>query len=335
MNKTICVLGEGAWGTAVATLLAANGYTVNLWCYEPEVAQEIKRSRYNKKYLPDIKLDPKIQPTIDFAHATCDVQFVFEAIPVKYLREVLQQAQSCYTPEQVWVVLSKGIEQDSLLLPTQILDNVFGDEVQTAVFSGPSFAKEVANKEITAVTIAATECNLAEDLLGMLANDFFRPYATHDVIGVQVGGALKNVITIGIGLLDGAGYTENTKAFLLTKGLQEMKELATVLGGDPDTLDGLSGVGDLVLTAMGDASRNLQLGRKIGGGMPREQAVESLGHVAEGANTVQSVYQLMQKHNLDLVICRNVYEVLFEDKSVDAMLEDLMAQPLEMECAGE
>lgn len=334
VHETVCVLGAGSWGTAIATLLAENGYIVNLWSYEPEVADDITRTRFNKKYLPDIKLDPNIQATTDLAQATCNVRFVFEATPVAYIREVLQKIQSCYTPEQVWVVLSKGIEQDSLLLPTQILDDVFGNVVQKAVFSGPSFAKEVAQKEITAVTVAATDCKLAETIQQMLANTYFRPYVALDMIGVQVGGALKNVITIGIGLLDGAGYTDNTKAFLLTKGLQEIKQLATVLGGNPNTLDGLSGVGDLVLTAMGKSSRNLDFGRKIGSGMSREQALASLGHVAEGANTVQSVYQLMQKHNLDLVICRNVYQVLFENKSIDAMLDELMAQPFEMECVG-
>ena len=174
-NKVVALLGEGAWGTAIAQLLAHNGYTVRLWCHDPHVTELIIREHENKKYLPGIRLDEKIIPTTDLAQAVCGVRWIFEAIPVAYLRGVLEQARACATEDQVWVVLSKGIENKTLLFPTQMIDDVFHLPIKKAVFAGPSFAREVAEGSITGVAIGATDCDLGRELQQMLANEFFRP----------------------------------------------------------------------------------------------------------------------------------------------------------------
>ncbi len=330
--KLVTILGEGAWGTAIATLLAHNGYDVNLWCYTKDLVPEINRTHQNERYLPGVTLDKKIKAVADITTALCDVTWVFEAIPIKYLRSILLEAKPCMRSDQIWVVLSKGIEQETLLFPTQIIDDVFDNKVQTTVFAGPSFAMDVARKQITAVTLAAQHCELGQKLQHMLANEYFRPYISTDVIGVQAGAALKNVITLGVGMLDGAGYTDNAKAFLLTRGLAEMTQLIVALGGTQETAYGLSGVGDLVLTAMGQLSRNLEVGRLLGKGQLLEKILKETGYIPEGINTVQSVYQLIAARNLKLPICQGIYEIIFKGRSLQDFLKGLMAEPLSWEC---
>jgi len=331
-TSTIAVLGDGAWGTATATLLANNGHRVSLWCYDADVARLIAQTRRNERYLPGFTLDDAIVPTTNIREAVCGVQWVFEAIPVKFLRTVLSTARDCYEPQQTWVVLSKGIEQDTLLLPSDIIDDVFGCNVSKAVMSGPSYAHDLACKQITAVTIAASDCETANALQALLANDYFRPYVTLDMIGAQAGGALKNVITLGVGMLDGAGYTDNAKAFLLTRGFDEMVRLAVALGGTRETLYGLSGIGDLVLTATGKLSRNAAVGKRLGAGEPLDAIVQHIGSTPEGINTIIAVNQLAQKLNLELPICNGLHRVIFEGLPLAQMLDELMNRPLEREC---
>ncbi|MCA9770297.1 NAD(P)-dependent glycerol-3-phosphate dehydrogenase [Candidatus Dependentiae bacterium] len=329
----VCILGEGAWGTAVATLLANNGHTVHVWCYHKEVAEDIKENRSNSRYLPNIALDKNIVPFIDIEKALCDVDWVFEAIPVQYLRSILEQAQRCFNLKQTWVVLSKGIEKGSFLLPSQVIDAVFATRVKKAIFSGPSFAKDLAEKQITGVTIAADDCETGQQLSQLLANNYFRPYISLDVIGAQIGGALKNVITLGVGMLDGAGYTDNAKAFLLSRGFHEIVTIATLLGAQCDTLYGLCGIGDLVLTAMGKHSKNLTVGRRLGKGEKLQNILEETGYIPEGVNTVQAMHQYIKKNNLDLPVCDGIYQVIFQDKKLEDMLANLMQRrPLEVEC---
>ncbi len=330
--KNVCVLGDGAWGTAVATLLAHNGHTVKLWCHNPLVADSIAKTGYNQQFLPGIKLDARIQPVVDIAQAVDGARFIFEAVPVSYLRSVLEQARPCVNQQHVWVILSKGIEQQTLMLPSQVLDDVVGYVAKKVIFSGPSFARDLACKDITAVTLAATDQTLVQEVQQLLHNDYFRPYSSTDPVGVQVGGALKNVITLGVGIVEGAGFSDNTKAFLFTRGLQEMERLAQVLGGTPSTLYGLSGVGDLVVTATGKQSRNLLVGQQLGKGEVLETILHNLGgKVPEGINTVQSVHELQQKLGITLPICQGIYEVIFEQLPVKAMLANLMARSLESE----
>lgn len=330
--KKIAILGEGAWGTAVATLLAHNGHSVKLWCYHSELVDEINSTRYNERYLPDIELNKNITAVASLEDALLDAEWICEAIPVQYLRSIVQQVKPYYQNDQCWVILSKGIEKGTLCLPSEIIADVLGDSVQQTVFAGPSFARDLALKTITAVTIAAPDCEHAKELQHLLANEYFRPYISTDMIGVQAGAAIKNVIAIGVGMLDGAGYTDNAKAFMLTRGLHEMAELAVKLGGRQETIYGLSGVGDLVLTAMGSLSRNLEVGKKLAHGQSLEDILKETGYIPEGINTVASMHALMKKYDAQLSICSGIYEVIFEGKSLQEMLKELMRQPLSYEC---
>jgi glycerol-3-phosphate dehydrogenase (NAD(P)+) len=331
--KNIGVLGEGAWGTAVATLLANNGFTVKLWCHDPAVAQSIRDTRYNKRYLPGIYLDELIIPTFDLSQAVGNASWVFEAIPVKFLRDVLEQVKDVEVSEQKWIILSKGIEQETLLLPSEIIDDVFENHLPKAVLVGPSYAKDLSEKQITAVTLAAVDCDLGLNLQKMLANDYFRPYLSLDMIGAQVGAAIKNVVALAVGMLDGAGYADNAKAFIFTRGLNEMVTIAQSLGGKTKTLYGLSGVGDLVLTATGKQSRNREVGKRLGEGQSLKDILDETGYIPEGINTVNSVYQLMQQKKLDLPVCAGIYEIIHKKKSIPDLLNDLMNRPLEQECS--
>jgi glycerol-3-phosphate dehydrogenase (NAD(P)+) len=330
--KKISILGAGAWGTAVAGLLAENGYRVMLWCREPEVAHAILTTRVNTRYLPGVQLSINVVPVTDLEQACAGTEWIFEAVPVKFLREILHCVKPFYRSDQKWVIMSKGIEQETLMLPGQIIDDVFGCTVEKAVFSGPSFAVDLAQKQITGVAIAAQSCEVGMTLQSMLANSYFRPYISLDMIGVQAGGALKNIIAIGIGLFEGAGLKDNAKAFLLTRGLQEMVELTCMMGGKKETVYGLSGVGDLVLTAMGKLSRNMLFGKELGRGQSLIHLEQAWGTLPEGVNTVQSVHQLAKRYSLDLPICSGLHDVIFAHKPVRLFLDELMDRPLGPEC---
>ncbi|HEX2978293.1 MAG TPA: NAD(P)H-dependent glycerol-3-phosphate dehydrogenase [Candidatus Babeliales bacterium] len=330
--KHVAVLGEGAWGTAIATLLAQNGFTVHLWCYHKEVAQEIRTKKTNSRYLPGILLSDFIIPTTDLAELFNKSSIIFEAVPVQYLRSTLENCKKYLRSDQKWIVLSKGIENKTLLLPTQMLDDVLGPVAHKAVLVGPSFAGDVATEQITAVTLATTDCDFGLELQKMLSNDFFRPYLSLDLIGVQIGGALKNVIALAIGMLDGAGYSDNVKSFILTRGLHEMMLICQLRGGRPETVFGLSGVGDLVLTAMGERSRNREVGKRIGSGQTIQRILEQTGYIPEGVNTAASINQLIEEFSLDLPVCKGVYQIIIGTKKIDDLLNELMKRPLEQEC---
>ncbi|OQA35127.1 MAG: Glycerol-3-phosphate dehydrogenase (NAD(P)+) [Candidatus Dependentiae bacterium ADurb.Bin331] len=330
--KQVAMIGEGAWGTAVATLLANNNIQVNLWCYDEQVCDEIKKNHSNNRYLPQVPLSDRIKPTHDLAQALAESELIFEAIPVQYMRSVLEKCRPHVRSDHKWIVLSKGIENNSLLLPTQLIDEVIVKTAHKAVLVGPSFASDVATQQITAVTLAATDCEFGLMLQKLLANNYFRPYLSLDVIGVQIGGALKNVIALAIGMLDGAGYRDNVKAFVLSRGLHEMMIVSQLRGGRPETIYGLSGVGDLVLTAMGARSRNREVGKRIGAGQTLETILYETGYIPEGVNTAISLHQLIEQFSLDLPVCKGVFEVLMHGKKIETLLADLMNRPLEQEC---
>jgi len=331
MATTVTILGGGAWGTSVATVLAANGHTVKLWCFEPDVVQTITEKHCNERYLPGIALSEKIIATANIQEAFSGSTWIFEATPVKFLRSVLEQCKSLYSKDQIWVVLSKGIENETLLLPTGIIDSVFETQVKKAVVAGPSFAHDLAQQQPTATTIAADDEVIGKELQALLANNYFRPYLSHDVLGVQLGGALKNILALGIGMLDGAGFGDNTKLFLFMNGLREMVTFAKKLGAQPQTMYGFSGIGDLVLTAMGSRSRNLLVGKRLGQGQSLEQILNETGFIPEGINTVRSIHQLCQERNLTLPVLCGLYEVIFGEKTIEQLLQDLMARPLELD----
>lgn len=329
--KYITVLGEGAWGTAIATLLAHNGYQVRLWCHHADLVDAINTTHTNEQFLPGITLDTKIKAVASLQEALEGAAWVFEAIPVKYLRQVLMAAQPWIHVNQKWVVLSKGIEQETLLLPTQIIDKVFKKKVMIAVVAGPSFAMDLAQQKMTAVSVAAVNEEQAKAVRKLLANNYFRPYTTTDIIGVQVGAALKNVIAIGVGMLDGAGYSDNTKAFLLTRGLTEMAHMSKMRGGKQKTVFGLSGIGDLMLSCTSSLSRNLTIGRELGKGKTLASLSQPNQALPEGINTVQSVYQFVEKKDVPFPICRGIYAVIFMKVSMKDFLQDMSGQPFHHE----
>lgn len=322
--KQIAVLGEGAWGTAIATILAGNGHTIHLWCHDETVAEGIRKNHTNNKCFATIPLHSQIIPTTDIAACIQDASVVFEAIPVKYLRSVLEQAQHLFSPEQVWVILSKGIEHHTLKLPSQIVDDVFGATAKKVVISGPSFAHDVMNKQPTMVVITGTDKKAIAHVQQLMANDFFKLSYSPDLIGVQIGGALKNVVALGIGMLDGAGYTDNAKAFFVTEGLREIAVVAQKLGGNHETVYGLSGVGDMILTAFGKHSKNYAVGRQFGGGSHVQINANESEAMPEGINTVQSAVQLAKKYSLELSLINGIYQVIFEHKKIDDVLKNLI-----------
>lgn len=330
--STIVVIGEGAWGTAIATLLAENNHTVLLWCHDIAVKNALISTRYNDRYLPGIFLPETIIPVTDLNDALQKSSLIFEAIPVKFLRSVLEAVDPSLGAQKSWVLLSKGIEKDTLLFPTQLLDAVMGTVCQKAVLFGPNFAQEVAQKQISAATIAVDDVELGVQVQLLLANGYFRPYLSCDVMGVQVGGALKNVIALAVGMLRGAGYGDNTQTFVLTRGLHEMVSFARACGAQASTLYGLSGIGDLVLTALGKLSRNSAVGQRLGKGETLEIILQETGIIPESINTLVSMHQLMLKKDLKLPLLMGIYDVVFRSLSLADFLQMLMKQPLEYEC---
>jgi glycerol-3-phosphate dehydrogenase (NAD(P)+) len=321
----VTVLGDGAWGTAVARLLVEKGYQVTLWCHNEEVAHALCTTGYNMHYLPHF-LCEGIHVTTSLQEALTDARWVFEAIPVAYMRSVLEQAQPYYSSGQIWVVLSKGIEQDTLLLPSFIIQDVFKTLVPTVIVSGPSYAHDLADKKPTGVVVAASNHALANSCAQMIATEYLTTERSSDMVGVQLCAALKNIIALGIGMLDGAGYTDNTKALLLTRGIQEIEYLVKKLGGESKTVYGLAGIGDLVLTALGSLSKNGAVGKQLGSGQSLEDVIRSrYGVMPEGINTVVAVQQLAHKHALELPVCTALHDVIIRGAPLSDLIESFMA----------
>lgn len=312
--KTIGLLGEGAWGTAVATLLAERGHRVLLWCYDHEVADQIKIKRVNEKFFPGVRLASTIIPVTDFKEIGEKTDLIFEAIPVRYFRDVLLSARAQITRSHRWVLLSKGIETDSLLFPSQVLDEVLGFSPQKALVSGPSFACELATKQPTCVVVASDHEALIQEVQSLITTSWFFVQGTDDVMGVQVIAALKNVVALGIGIADGAGFGDNTRAFLFTKALQQATKLVTVLGGRESTVYGLAGVGDMVMTSYGASSKNRACGKEIGKGASLESLFPSGVGAPEGITSCRVVHNLAQIKDLDLAFFQRVYEIVHERK---------------------
>ncbi len=332
MKNKVTVLGTGAWGTAFATLLAENGHEVIMWSYEQEVADEITQYHCNKQYLEGVTLDAKITATCDMQEALTDTTLIFGVVPVKFLRKTFSDAKPYIRDDQVWILLSKGIEQDTLKLPSTIFEEICGESAKVAVLSGPSFAGDLAEKQYTSATIATSDHDLGCMIQKALANNYFHPFLSDDMIGVQVGGALKNVLALTVGIARGAGFKDNTVAFLLTRGLREIVRVATHFGGKEETVYGLSGLGDLVLTSMGSLGRNLKVGEMIGQGQALDQILKTTGLMPEGINTVQSVHEMITKEKLDLPICQGTYDIIFKQSTMKQLLDDLIARPLSQEC---
>ena len=332
----IGVVGGGAWGTALAKLLADKGFLLDLWVFESEVREQIEKNRENKIFLPDVKLPENIIPSNDIETVVKEKDLVLVVVPSHCMRDVAGQMKNFISPGTIIVTASKGIENKTHMIMTQILAEKidFLPKENFAVLSGPSFAREVANNVPTVVAVASTSREISEYVQEIFSCPTFRVYVNDDPIGTQIGGAMKNVVAIAAGICDGMKMGLNPRAALITRGLAEMNRLGTKLGADPLTLAGLAGVGDLLLTCTGALSRNYTLGRQIGEGKKPDDIISEMIMVGEGVKTTRSVYNLSKKLGVDLPICNEVYFVLFEGCSVKETVEHLMNRSLKHELDG-
>jgi glycerol-3-phosphate dehydrogenase (NAD(P)+) len=325
----VCVLGAGAWGTALAKVLAEKGDHVLIWSRRQELAEQINRARENARYLPGARLPDTLEATSDMGEAMRDVDMVVFVAPSHATREVARMVAP-HLPEGIPIVsASKGIENDSLEFMDQVLESELPHAGSRLAFlSGPSFAKELAAHLPTAVVIAARNADVCDAVMRRFHQPYLRLYASDDVVGVECGGALKNVIAIAAGAVDGLGLGHNTRAALVTRGLAEIARLSMARGGSALTLAGLAGMGDLVLTCTGELSRNRTVGMELGKGRKLPDILAGLGHVAEGVKTTKSAHDLSVKMGVDLPITREIYNILYEGKSVEKAVVDLMSLPL-------
>jgi glycerol-3-phosphate dehydrogenase (NAD(P)+) len=326
---SVAVIGAGSWGTALALQLSRNGHQVRLWDHDAPRALQMQQERQNRRYLPDIEFPDSLVVTSDLAAALNGAALVVSAVPSQAVRAVVEQVGARMHPGQVICGASKGIEVDTLLTMDEVMREVLPAQIRPNVVAlgGPSFAKEVAMGLPTAVVVAGESeraCHLVADAFH---GGFFRVYHTDDVVGVEIGAALKNVLAIACGVSDGAGLGTNARAALITRGLAEMTRLAVARGAQPLTMMGLAGLGDLVLTCTGDLSRNRRVGLGLGQGKALKQILVDLGQVAEGVITARSAWQLAQRTGVDVPIMEQVYRMLYEDKPVYEALRDLSGRP--------
>ncbi|MFK5925168.1 MAG: NAD(P)H-dependent glycerol-3-phosphate dehydrogenase [Desulfuromusa sp.] len=333
MEIRIAVIGAGSWGTTLANLLAQKGYPVTLWCYEEDLAERIQTSKINDLYLPDVPLSERLQVTNSLKAAVSGKQLLLFVTPSQATRHVLHQALPDLSPQTLIVSASKGIENDSLMLLSQVFEELLPEQMhsQLGFLSGPSFAKEVSSGMPTAVVVAAQDAVVAKEIQKIFSTEAFRVYTHADIIGVELGGAMKNVIALAAGVADGLGFGHNTRAALITRGLAEMTRLGMKLGGAAETFAGLAGMGDLVLTCTGDLSRNRSVGIELGKGRKIDEILGGMQMIAEGVKTTLSAYQLAKKLGVDVPITEQMYLILYQDKDPRQAVTDLMLRDLKSE----
>lgn len=330
------VIGSGSFGTALANTLAMNCEEVRLWGRDAALAEAINTRHENSGYLPGIPLAPHVRATTDLQEALEGADLVVLATPSHATREVILKALP-YLPRHVpLMTVAKGIENDTLLTMTELLEDCLPEEFHPyiAILSGPSFAKELALRMPTVVTIASHWEKVAVRCQKALQTETFRSYTSSDVVGVQYGGALKNVIAIAAGIADGLGMGHNARAAIITRGLAEITRLAVRRGGNPLTLSGLSGMGDLVLTCTGELSRNRRVGMELGRGRPLAEVLGDMKQVAEGVKTAKSARDLSLKVGVELPICSQVYSIAYEGKNPRSAVVELMTRQPKSELAG-
>lgn len=320
----IAILGSGAWGTALAISFAAR-HEVTLWARDEAQAVAMRDTHRNQRYLPDLPLPQNLSITADLVQALHDVELIIAAVPVSGLRPVMQQIASQSKPVGV-IWLCKGIETITSLLPHQIVSETLPASFPRAALTGPSFAQEVARGLPTALTLASNDGEFAQRTAKALHHSRLRIYSSTDVVGVEIGGAIKNVLAIAAGICDGMQMGLNARAALLTRGLAEMSRLGLQMGGRAETLGGLSGVGDLILTCTGDLSRNRQVGMLLAQRHSLSTILGELGHVAEGVYTAREVQRIAQQQGVEMPICQAVYRVLYENLAADKAVEALLSR---------
>ncbi|WP_303722683.1 NAD(P)H-dependent glycerol-3-phosphate dehydrogenase [Malonomonas rubra] len=332
-QSNYAVIGAGSWGTTLANLLAEKGFPVTLWVYETDLAARMQQNGINDIYLPGFTLSQNLTYTSDLQTAVRGMQLLLFVSPSQVTRQVLQQALPDIDPHALVVCASKGIENDSLMLMSQVFEELLPTESfhRLGFLSGPSFAKEVVQGMPTAVVAASRDLSCAEQIQEVFSTEKFRVYTHDDIIGVELGGSMKNVIALAAGVADGLGFGHNTRAALITRGLAEMTRLGLKLGGRAETFAGLAGMGDLVLTCTGDLSRNRTVGIELGKGRKLDEILSGMQMVAEGVKTTLSAYQLAEKLMVEVPIIEQMYQILYQGKDPRQAVSDLMLRDLKAE----
>jgi glycerol-3-phosphate dehydrogenase (NAD(P)+) len=331
MLKPIGVIGAGGWGIALTKLLADKGEPVTLWCHGTESYRELQQNRESRTYLPGITLASNVSFTRSIAESVSGKSLILCAVPSHAVREVLASASSHLAAQTTVLCCTKGLEEESLKTMGEVLAEIFSDAQRHAFLSGPTFAIEVARGLPAAVTVAARLEKVAREVQAILSTQNFRVYTSTDIVGVQMGGVIKNVIAIAAGISDGLDLGHNARAALITRGLAEMTRLAIRMGADPMTLAGLPGLGDLVLTCAGDLSRNRKVGIQIAQGKSVEQITQGTRMVAEGVRNTRSVYMLARSLQAEMPIVEQMYKVIYESKKPAEAVRDLMQRSLKPE----
>ncbi|MYL28577.1 NAD(P)H-dependent glycerol-3-phosphate dehydrogenase [Halobacillus halophilus] len=326
--EKIAVLGAGSWGTALALVLADNGHDVHLWAHRKSLADEISHTHKNEKYLKGVELPEHLQATHEMAEAVKGARHILLAVPTKAMREVCARLKDLLEEKVILTHAAKGIEPGTYKRVSEIIAEEIPRESyeDIVVLSGPSHAEEVSRRQPTTVTVSASDLSVAEKVQDLYINHKFRVYTSPDLVGVELGGALKNIIALGAGISDGLGYGDNAKAALITRGLAEIARLGTSMGANPLTFSGLTGIGDLIVTCTSSHSRNWRAGYKLGQGSGLEQVLEDMGMVVEGVRTAKAAFQLASDQDVEMPITTGIYQILFEDKSPRDVVDQLMTR---------
>lgn len=326
------VLGAGGWGTTLAILLSKNGCKTTLWEYNEDYAETLNEYRENFYYLPKVKIPRNIKITNNAEETFLENEILLFVVPTQYIRNSFKDYKGFDLRDKIIISASKGIENGTYFLVSDILSDLFRvRKSKLSCLSGPSHAEEVSRRIPTTVTCAANDIKLAKQISGIFSNDYFRVYSNNDLVGTELAGALKNVIAIAAGISDGAGFGDNTKAALMTRGMREIMRLGTLLGAKKETFFGLSGIGDLIVTCSSKHSRNRFVGERIGKGEKLSSILKEMKMVAEGVSTTKSAYELSRKFKIELPITHKVYDVLFRNLSAHKAMLDLMKRKLKTE----
>ena len=322
------VLGAGSWGTTLALILVENGHDVNLWTYKAAQAEIMNEKRENPSFLPGIYLPPQLDIMTDISRASEQRDLIVAAVPAQFLRSVVEKITDIDLGNTVICNVAKGIENQTLMTMSEVLLDVLKQEKKEniAILSGPSHAEEVSRKMPTAIVSSAYKNKSAKLVQGAFMTPYFRVYVNEDIRGVELGGAIKNVIAVGAGISDGAGFGDNTKAAIMTRGVYEITRLGVKLGAQPRTFAGLSGIGDLIVTCMSRHSRNRYVGEQVGKGRKLDDVLKEMVMVAEGVASTRSVRDLGRKHRVEMPIVESVYEMLFEGKDPHKATSELMTR---------
>jgi glycerol-3-phosphate dehydrogenase (NAD(P)+) len=323
MKEKIAVLGAGSWGTALSILLADKGHDINLWGRNHEHIESLRTSRENTKYLPDVKLPENINIHNDIVHCINECSIIVLAVSSQGIRDVMEKIKGHVDGKQIFVNVSKGIENSTLLRISEIVSSYYPDNHYVA-FSGPSHAEEVCKGIPTTIVSASKSRFAAEFVQDVFITPRLRVYTNPDVVGVELGGSLKNVIALGAGICDGLGYGDNAKAALMTRGIREIARLGQAMGADVSTFTGLTGIGDLIVTCTSMHSRNRRCGIQLGQGKSLEEAVSSIGMVVEGVYTTKAAYALSKEYSIEMPITNEIYKILYEGCSAKEAVSNLM-----------